>query len=89
MKRLKMMLLSLALFAVVGGALAFKARYQKQYCTAPVQQGGTCGVACPDITNSTTDGASQFFCTTLPVAGACEVNHVPLDCNTSTSLIGD
>ena len=30
-----MMLLSLALFAVVGGALAFKAKYHATFCTEP------------------------------------------------------
>ncbi len=34
MKRIKMMLLSLALFAVVGAALAFKARFTDTFCTA-------------------------------------------------------
>lgn len=34
MKKIKVMLLSLALFAVVGGALAFKAKFQDRYCTA-------------------------------------------------------
>jgi hypothetical protein len=33
MKKVKIMLLSLALFAVVGGALAFKAKYNKSFCT--------------------------------------------------------
>jgi hypothetical protein len=33
MKKLKIMLLSLALFAVVGGALAFKAKYIQTVCS--------------------------------------------------------
>ena len=33
MKRVKIMLLSLALFAVVGGALAFKAKFDNTWCT--------------------------------------------------------
>jgi hypothetical protein len=33
MQKVKMMLLSLALFAVVGGALAFKAKFHSTYCT--------------------------------------------------------
>jgi hypothetical protein len=32
MKKVKIMLLSLALFAVVGGALAFKAKYNRVFC---------------------------------------------------------
>src|SRR5690348_12547436 len=36
MKKVKIMLLSLALFAVVGGALAFKAKLgNNKFCTAP------------------------------------------------------
>jgi hypothetical protein len=90
MKRIKMMLLSLALFAVVGGALAFKARFQTQYCTAPTQDNGTCGVACAAFTKSTTINAQDFFCTTTPFAGGCKDSHnVVLTCNTSTQLIGD
>lgn len=33
MKKVKIMLLSLALFAVVGGALAFKAKFDQSFCT--------------------------------------------------------
>jgi hypothetical protein len=33
MQKVKMMLLSLALFAVVGGALAFKAKFHSSFCT--------------------------------------------------------
>jgi len=34
MKKVKIMLLSLALFAVVGGALAFKAKFSNDWCLA-------------------------------------------------------
>jgi hypothetical protein len=34
MKRVKMMLTAVAIFAVVGGALAFKAKSNTHYCTA-------------------------------------------------------
>ena len=43
MKKIKIMLLSLALFAVVGGALAFKAKFQSDWCIAPLYGNGfTC-----------------------------------------------
>lgn len=90
MKKIKFMLLSLALFAVVGGIFAFKARFGKLYCTAPVQANGTCGVACPTLTNSTTQDATEFFCTTTAFFGGCfDFDHHVLTCNTSTVLIQD
>ncbi len=78
MKKVKMMLLSLGLFAVVGGALAFKAKYSTSYCTAPTQQGIACAQKfCPNIVaNSTTlnAGTQPFVCTALPVDGQCQPN---------------
>ena len=38
MQKVKMMLLSLALFAVVGGALAFKAKFTNTWCTTDAYQ---------------------------------------------------
>ena len=66
MNRLKVMLLSLALFAVLGGALAFKAKFQTHYCSAPTQQNFACAaLTCPNFTVSTTRLATgDFFCTT-------------------------
>ncbi len=37
MKRVKMMLLSLLVLGVVGGAMAFKAKFNATYCTTPVR----------------------------------------------------
>ena len=76
MKKLKIMLLSLALFAVVGGALAFKARYSRNWCV--VQTTDACdaaGLKCPiasqqfDINTNATD---KPFCTTLVPQGGCK-----------------
>ena len=80
MKKLKIMLLSFALLAIVGGALAFKARFASLYCTAPVnpagqQANGFCTSqgtnvkTCPHIYAATTDnslglGNIGFFCYT-------------------------
>lgn len=33
MKKIKIMMLSLALFAIIGGALAFKAKFDQTFCT--------------------------------------------------------
>jgi hypothetical protein len=51
MQKIKMMLLSLALFAVVGGALAFKAKFHNPWCST---------VAYSD--NNGPGGAVQYFC---------------------------
>lgn len=83
-----MMLLSLAMFAVVGGALAFKAKYSQEYCTTNTS-GNSCpsGLACkidtPDI--KLTSGAGTFVCTTTFSPG-CKNN-----CTTeaSTKITGD
>ena len=78
MKKVKIMLLSLALFAVVGGALAFKAKHTKQYCTtdaywngnaqSPVyycsfDQGGALGIT------TTSCGLSPILSTTVNALG--------------------
>jgi hypothetical protein len=90
MKKIKFMLLSLSLYAVVGTTLAFKAMFWREYCIAPVQANGTCGVTCPALTNSTTIDAEEFFCTTTPFAGGCKDSHgVLLTCNTSIQLIAE
>ncbi|WP_207510452.1 hypothetical protein [Longitalea luteola] len=77
MKKARLMLLSLALFAIAGGALAFKANYGRYYCTAPTQQGVSCSNKfCQNLTNATTLGGSlaPFVCTTTPIDGDCVPN---------------
>jgi hypothetical protein len=67
MNKIKMMLLSLALFAVVGAALAFKARFQQDFCTAPLPQDQNCAaIACPNHAVSQIDPLQRaaFVCTT-------------------------
>lgn len=89
MKRVKIMLLSLALFAVVGGALAFKAKYNIKFCTAPTEVGKACTqvAACPNlVVNSTTtnDAGIQFVCTTTPQDGQCPTN---IKCTTTSTKL--
>ena len=100
MKKIKFMLLSLALLAVVGGALAFKAKYQQDYCTtiAKVINGAS---TCYDMAASpttltcssyidfkTTASGNLFYCTTTPdKVGGCSAT---LTCITTlTQLNGD
>jgi hypothetical protein len=90
MKKLKIMLLSLALLAILGGTLAFKARFQSIYCTAPVGEDGACTLQCPDETFSTTYEGINWFCTTTPHNGVCVDEHGDaLECLTSTHLTID
>ena len=83
--------MSLTLLAVVGGTLAFKAKYHNAYCVAAIPESGICvATVCPNLLiNSTTiNGVAPFLCTTTPVAGdECPVG---LGCAmTSTKLIRD
>ena len=88
MKKVKIMLLSLALFAVVGAALAFKAKFRNDWCIAP-EYGN--GFTCTTLFNGDTftkdcvnrdgyeNGGAIFSCTTVadPVLGCdikCPVN---------------
>ena len=76
MKKLKVMLLSFALVAVVGGALAFNAKKGSSYCTAATN---TSGAFCPTtkscptlITAKKIVSTGTFICTADPVAGLCD-----------------
>ena len=104
MKKVKIMLLSLALFAVVGAALAFKARFLETYCTTnPV--GTTCPAAnlCK-FTTSVFSDEGIFKCYTTPTTYTLEDGTevygcykniggpgvtIPLTCTSSTKLIED
>jgi hypothetical protein len=87
MKKVKIMLFSLALFAVVGGALAFKAKVNKNYCTA-VWDGNNCARTCPNFEgNSTTLDATNLVCTVLAPNTQCTISPgVTVDCVASTSI---
>jgi hypothetical protein len=77
MKKIKFMLLSLALVAVVGGALAFKAKRINTFCTtlaAQVNNVSTCVVngvtlRCTNFKENVkidNDADGIFYCTTTP-----------------------
>ena len=70
MKKIKMMLLSFALLAVVGGALAFKAKFNQQMCYR-ITTGAGANPICPlRLTTSTTTtvqaDAKNIYYTTTP-----------------------
>lgn len=78
MKKVKIMLTSIALLALVGGALAFKAKFSTSYCTTntilDAQGAVTCPVSpgsCPELINHTTVGGTTNYCTTIKPAGGC------------------
>lgn len=65
------MLISLLLLAVVGGVLAFKAKFEASYCTTAATN-GTCpsGKLCPNFTTLKTVSDGSTLCTVTPRAGA-------------------
>ena len=78
MKKLKIMLLSFALIAIVGAALAFRAKFDQPYCTTipnvGVQHPGFCtsidepglNKTCPIQLEGTDQGPNRrFYCYTL------------------------
>jgi hypothetical protein len=91
MKKVKLMLLSLSLLAVVGGALAFKASRLTPFCTAAVPGlPRTCpDVECPNaiINQTTTTNVNfAFICTSnMPLGGGC----AGVTCVASTRLKAD
>jgi len=105
MKKMKIMLLSFALLAIVGSALAFKARFSGQFfCTA-----ATNGQSSGDICTNPNNGGNPFICnvasvnkTTIdPLTGGgsnlrCTTDPVGgpnpclnLECDASTTLFND
>ncbi|WP_205513194.1 hypothetical protein [Longitalea arenae] len=85
-KDIKIMLLSLAIFSIIGGALAFRVNLDVNYCTTLPNLTFACanglgGVRkCPNpMFGKTPSGQSQFFfyCYT--------VTNNPNNCNTNTN----
>jgi hypothetical protein len=66
MKKIKIMLISLALFAGVGGTIAFKAKFTQIYCISPVDSSWFC-----------TDGTGALNPTkcSIEFAGTSDDNH--------------
>jgi len=90
MKRIKLMLLSLSLFAVVGGALAFKARFNTDFCTTATIPGvSPASQFCPNHAVSKVDPQHQaiFVATTTYDNNECQTPN--LKCAASTQLIAD
>ncbi|SEP29896.1 hypothetical protein [Niastella yeongjuensis] len=74
MKKVKLMLMSLVLIAVVGGILAFKTKYIGRFCTTLASPSGFCkNLACPNgpFSPSTIGVGSNVICTTKIPVGGC------------------
>ena len=94
-----MMLLSFAILAIVGGALAFNAKNDKHFCTtitnAQASSGNFCTfngaiTTCPVAVFSKSVAGTPNFCYTTDVADGnfdCIVNGVTLDCLANTTRI--
>ena len=99
MKKLKMMLLSLALLAIVAGALAFKAIFYDDICVTKAKQNAhgawTCidptdplshNLFCPDLVHSSITVGEAFattYCTTPSFNGGC----LNIRCETPTKSL--
>jgi len=86
MKRAKIMLAAITVLAVVGGALAFKARTVGAFniCTTDVSG------ACPDVPSLVASTASlvntpTFYFTTIPNDAKCK----DFACTTGADVLGD
>lgn len=66
MKRVKLMLVSLSVLAVVGGALAFNTKGSNKFCTA-LPDNGACPNSCPNFNSKglATTGVTKAMCTTF------------------------
>ena len=92
MKKVKIMLMSLTLLAIVGGALAFKAKFQLQeYCTTTTTDAGPNPV-CPFFDELTTEVVSAhttyYYTTPDPIQEPCFINGdtEPIPCPQSTTF---
>jgi hypothetical protein len=91
MKKIKMMLLSLSLFAVVGAALAFKAKFDTDFCVTTESEfttGLKCTVSFTDAQIDQTPGASKIYFTALAPANN-DCSQVDCQNQPKVSLIGD
>jgi hypothetical protein len=84
MKKVKLMLLSLSVLAVVGGALAFTAKNSPKVCTVVADQNANCPeLFCPDLASIKATTDNIWLCTTPSVNSDCKVPGTtnPLPCN--------
>ena len=87
MKKVKLLLVSLSLLAVVGGALAFKAKTHETVCYAPIE-GDNCPPFCPQVKQLSAGPATHIICMATTTIGGVDVCHdafgVAQQCTTKT-----
>jgi hypothetical protein len=66
MKKIRIMLLSFTLLAVVGGAFAFRANFLVKYCTTDANENPTAGFCTFDASNNKTCPDELWATTILP-----------------------
>jgi len=87
MKKVKLMLVSLSVFAVVGGALAFTAKSGPKVCTADVLGDGSCPQYCPTAKKLSLNPTSAFICTAPLVINGFDDCHVVSGAQTTVCII--
>ena len=68
MKKLKLMLLSFTVLAIVGGALAFNVKGPQRFCTAALVNNSCLNVACANDRTGSNNSMFPLICTT-PTSG--------------------
>lgn len=100
MKRVKIMLMAIAVLAVIGAALAFKVKYHTGVvCTTKAFYNSVAHtyycpttLPCPDITAAFLDEinpTAPTVCYTPAFEGTCIDEALPLTCATTTQLMGE
>jgi hypothetical protein len=93
MKKVKIMLLSLLVLAVVGGAMAFNARTTTKFCTIAPNQDGSCPTSpasCPitATTQKVTTGTGLTVCYTTDLGQFNDCSGVTT-CTTKVTITAD
>lgn len=74
MKKVKIMLMSIALLAITAGVWAFNTKGSAKYCTAPTNSSGNCNdVKCASspVITGTVSGSTICYLLTDPGATSC------------------
>jgi hypothetical protein len=81
MKKVKLMLVSLSVLAVVGGALAFTAKSGTQFCSTLADQSSVCAnFTCPNLAKIKATTDAVFICTAQSVDNVCNPGGVTVQC---------
>lgn len=84
MKRVKIMLTAIAVFAVVGGTFAFNAKFSRRVCTAAYS--GGCPTSCPNLTTGAPHASSGTqYCYKVVANGSTSCSGQ--NCETTSTTI--